>query len=104
MAPRPSLHFLLQVCRDGDLTHPAAACADGKNPDRAVPLTFAFFAMAAAGLVAANHSFHERTRHDEGGIGSLPREAFAGIHDAFNLIFHHIYAVSYTHLRAHETD
>ena len=24
-------------------------------------------------------------------IGSLPREAFAGIHDAFNLIFHHIY-------------
>jgi hypothetical protein len=46
--------------------------------------------MAATGLIAADHAFHERPRQNRGGIGNLLSEVLAGLNDLSDRIFHHL--------------
>ena len=58
-AAEPFLDLLLQVGGNGDLPYPPVSWTDRENRNRAVAFALAFFAKAATGLVAADHTAHE---------------------------------------------
>jgi hypothetical protein len=74
------------------LAHAPAAGIDGQDPDGAMAFAFALFAMTTAGLIATDHTTHQRTGQSDRGVRHLLREAFAGLQKFGNgFVFHHIY-------------
>jgi hypothetical protein len=54
-------------------------------------LALVLFAIATAGLIAPDHSAHQRTGQSDSGIGQLLGEALAGLQKFGYFLFHHIY-------------